>query len=252
MERIVTQSLDVFVVVHSEELIESCENEGRFADLPDYTYLFVGDGDVSLAEERANVIVARSLPDNIEASSSLLSFTAWYAIARNRLANAPNVAVLEYDVWLSRDFHDRTLDCLADGNRIVGFVPFPLSHPKYLHATHWLADALREVHGLDVAEMVGNHLGRGGVDEWTATSNAAMSTQTLERFVEWYRPVSRTFEHDPIGAHVHERTLPIFCMTNGLENLVLRDALRHEQRKSHSVLIRSDAEIERATGSARD
>jgi hypothetical protein len=233
------REIETFVSVHDQELVLSCEHEARFARLPHYRYLFVGPRDVSRLKKLDNVIVARELPNNIEAHVNLLSFTAWYAVAKNGLARAPWVTMLEYDVRLAPDFSRRTLSSLRFGRRVIGYVAFPLSHPMYLHATPWLIPALRTAHGIDVPQMVRKHLDAGGVDQWTATTNVSLLTSDLEAFVEWFTPASLVFRHDPLGAHVHERALPVFCILKGFENLLLPDVLEHEQKRSHGIRARS-------------
>lgn len=236
--------IDTFVIIHDQDLVIACEEEGRFSDLPDYKYIFVGSRDASRLELLDNVIVARDLQHNIEDYPNLVSFTGWFAVARNRLASAPWVALLEYDVRLTPDFVTETLTRLRTKPCLVGYVPFPLSHPMYLHATPWLIPGLQSAHSIDVARIIGDHLDAGGRDEWTATTNASMSTLALASFVDWFEPVSWIIRHDPIGAHVHERTLPIFCILNGLENSVLPDVLKHLQQRSHGIFARSWDEAE--------
>jgi len=227
--------LETFVIVHSDELVLACEAEGRFADLPSYRYLFVGHGDVSRLQH-LDVIVARDLPDNIEQHVHLLSFTGWYAVARNSLTDARWVALLEYDVSLAPDFFETTLDALQTGRRLVGYIPFPLTHHMYLGATPWLSPVLAKVHGIDVEQVIQHRLAAGGDDMWTATTNQALAGEDLRQFVDWFLPASVYFRHDPVGAHVHERTLPMFCETQGIENVLIPDVLEHRQQRSHGII----------------
>lgn len=227
--------IDTFVVIHSQEVLLDCEREGRFAHLPSYEYLFVGSGDVSQVTGFDNVVVARELPDNIEDYQNLLSFTGWYAVAKNNLTRARWVTLLEYDVRLNSDFSSKTLSLLRSGTRLVGYVPFPLSHPMYLHATPWLIHALRETYGIELAQLIGRHLDSGGLDQWNATTNASLSMTELKAFVDWFLPMTRLFRDDPMGAFVQERVLPVFCMLGGLENRLLPDVLNHRQVRSHGL-----------------
>ena len=231
--------IDVFVIVHDQDLLMAGEAEGRFAALPSYRYLFVGPREVSGLAHLTNVIVARDLPDNIERWPNLLSFTGWYAVAKNDLARAPFVTLLEYDVSLAPDFLAKTSALLRAQSCAVGYGSFPLSHPMYLHATPWLIPTLREAHNLDLPKLIREHLETGGADEWAATTNASLPVAELKKFVAWFLPVSRLLRHDPIGAHVHERALPIFCLTSELTNVILPGVLTHQQARSHGILARS-------------
>ena len=213
--------------------------------------MFVGGGGIDMLRGRSDVVVARLLTDNIEHYPTLLSFTGWYAVARNGLATSRFVSLIEYDVDIRAGFVAGTLESLRDRSRIVGYVPFPLSHPMYLHATPWLSSALASVYGIDVAQLVRRHLAAEGRDEWTATSNASMATSSLHAFVDWFLPLSEVFRHDPIGAHVHERTIKVFCLLNGLDNFLLPDVLVHRQRRAHGIFALSQEEAARLAKAAR-
>ncbi len=243
--------IETFVIVHDQDLLLACEQEGRFAGLSHFQYLFVGPREVSRLAGLSNVIVARELPDNIESSPNLLSFTGWYAVAKNGLTRKPWLTLLEYDVTLAPEFLPKTLEALRANRCILGYVPFPLSHPMYLHATPWLIPALQETHGLDLPKLLRAHLEAGGVDQWAATSNASLATSELTKFVDWFLPLSRVFQHDPLGAHVHERALPAYCFTMGLQNLVLPGVLQHRQARSHGIFARSWKEAEEQALSSR-
>lgn len=242
--------LEVFVVIHDERALLEHERLRTFTHLPRYRYLFVGMGSTEGLRGRDDVIVARSLPDNVEHHPLLLSFTAWYAIARNGLATTKRVALLEYDVTISADFAERTETALREGHRIVGYVPFPLSHPMYLHASPWLSRSLDTAYGIDLPLLIHNHLDNGGTDLWTATTNAAMRVDDLVAFVDWFLPLTPLFSNDPIGAHVHERTIPVFCLLNDIENLHLPDVLEHEQARSHGIFAVPQEEARRCAESA--
>jgi len=238
--------LQCFIVIHDKVLIQKCEREGRFNYLPNYNYLFVGGGDVSGLESADNVIIARNLPDNIEHFPNLLSFTGWYAVSRNSLARTPFVALLEYDIEITKEFAEKTLCTLKETRAIVGYVSFALSHPMYMHATPWLIPAVRKMHGIDLPDLVEKHLAAGKADQWTRSTNAAMSAEDLHAFVDWFLPMTPMFRDDPIGAHVHERTFPIFCMINEMCNHLISGVLEHTQNRSHNIfaLSREAAQLE--------
>jgi len=253
---LLSDALEVFVVVHDQDLLLECEQDGRFSGISRLRYIFVGPRPNDKLTGRRNIVIARDLADNIEAYPHLLSFTGWYAVARNDLAGTRYVALLEYDVALTTGFVSTTLAALRERRRIVGYVPFPLSHPMYLHATPWFIRALAEVYDIDVVAMMRDYLAAGGTDQWTATSNAAMAADDLRALVEWMLPLTRVYRHDPIGAHVHERTLKVFSLLRQIESLYLPDLLTHAQKRSHKIFALSQSEAgQRAmkTGpSARD
>ena len=57
----------------------------------------------------------------------------------------------------------------------------------------------------------------------------------LARFVDWFLPVTEVFRHDPMGSHVHERAIPVFCLLNQIEDRYVPGVLEHEQVASHGI-----------------
>jgi hypothetical protein len=227
--------LETFIVVHDEQLLLDHERQGRFASLRRYRYLFVGMRSTELIGDREDVVVVRRLPDNIEEHANLLSFTAWYAIARNDLAVTRHVAILEYDVTISDAFEGRTLAALSAGHAIVGYVPSRLTDPTFLYATPWLDQSIATAYGIDVYDVVRKHLVGGGADQWTGSTNHAMATKDLADFVEWFLPLTPIFRHDPSGAAVHERAISIYCLLQGIADTLVPGVLRHQMARSHGV-----------------
>lgn len=238
--------LQTFVIAHSQDLVLECERLRRFSHLPSYTYLFVGAADTSRLAAIDNVIVARDLPDNIEHHPHLLSFTGWYAIARNTLASSDWVSVLEYDVDLEPAYAQASMKELQSTPCIVGYLQARLTHPIYLQATPWLSRSLSEVYGIDLPKLLVAYLEGGGLDQWTTTSNASLATAQLSDFVDWFLPLTRVFRHDPLGAHVHERAVPVYCMVRGLANRCVPGVLSHQQRRSHGVKARAGRQVREA------
>ncbi len=51
--------------------------------------------------------------------------------------------------------------------------------------------------------------------------------------------------YDPVGAHVHERAVKVFCLLNGIEGLLLPDLLIHHQERSHQIIPNTREKAER-------
>jgi hypothetical protein len=238
--------IETFVIIHDQHLLLKYQQQGRFSSLRRLTYLFVGPRATDLLDDREDVIVARRLPDNIEQFPSLLSYTGWYSIARNKLAATRYVAVLEHDVTVSARFEDETLTALRGGHSIAGYLALGLTHPLYLQVTPWLARSLELAYGVDVRDMIRDHLRRGGTDQWTTSTNHAMRVDDLAGFVDWFLPVTEVFRHDPMGADVHERAIPVFCLLNRIEDRYLPGVLEHEQVASHGINRPPYESLERA------
>lgn len=228
------EKLEVFIVVHDQNIILDYEQNGKFKNLKLYRYVFVGSDETDKIDSNDKVIIARTLPDNIEEKKYLVSFTAWYALAKNNLINTEFICLLEYDVDLSDFFWEETLRAL-DKNVIVGYVPFLLNHILFLDGTPYLSRSLINVYGIDPVNLVYTYIQTTNDNLWASTTNMAMSTENFRKFVEWFIPLIREFDDDPISAHVHERAVKIFCILFNLGVRYLPHVLKHWQKKSHKI-----------------
>jgi hypothetical protein len=87
-----------FIFVHDQQIVLDYLAAGKFSDLPDVKYCFLGMRPTDRIEHLPNVIIARNLPDNIEHFPNLVAWTGWYALVRNDLITTHYVNLFEYDV----------------------------------------------------------------------------------------------------------------------------------------------------------
>jgi hypothetical protein len=87
-----------FIFVHDQQIVLDYIAAGKFSDLPDVKYVFLGMRPTEQIEHLPNVIIARNLPDNIEHFPNLVAWTGWYALVRNNLIKTDLVNLFEYDV----------------------------------------------------------------------------------------------------------------------------------------------------------
>ena len=229
------EDLEVFIVCHDQNIIIKNESDKKFESLKRYRYLFVGKGSVNLIENNPKVVICRRLKDNIEDYKYLVSFTAWYALAKNDLIKTKYVSVLEYDVHLSSDFYDKNHGVLDRTNGIIGYVVYPLLGPLYLSATTWLQRSLKRIYDIDVESLVNSYVQETKKNAWTSSSNHTMPTDIFLEFVDWFIPMSELFKNEPLGAHVHERSIKVFSILKKYRNCYVPSVLIHEQDKSHKI-----------------
>jgi hypothetical protein len=93
-----------FIFVHDQQIVLDYIAAGKFHDLPDVKYCFLGMRPTDRIEDLPNVIIARNLPDNIEHYPNLVAWTGWYALVRNGLIKTDIVNLFEYDVNVVGDW----------------------------------------------------------------------------------------------------------------------------------------------------
>ena len=227
--------LEVFIVCHDQNIIVKNEVEKKFNNLKQYRYLFVGNGPIGLIENHPKVIICRNLPDNIEQYKYLVSFTAWYALAKNNLITTKYVSVIEYDVDLTEDFYEKNLGALNRTNGIIGYKIYTLISPIYFNATPWLKSSLSQVYNIDIEQFIMNFVMRTKKNSWSSSSNHTMPTEIFLKFVEWFIPLTEIFKNEKLGAHVHERVIKVFAILNEIGTYYIPNVLNHWQDKSHKI-----------------
>jgi hypothetical protein len=100
-----------FIFVHDQQIVLDYIAAGKFSDLPDVKYVFLGMRPTEQIEHLPNVIIARDLPDNIEHFPNLVAWTGWYALVRNDLIKTELVNLFEYDVNVVGDWVQPNESC---------------------------------------------------------------------------------------------------------------------------------------------
>lgn len=230
----IKQELTTFIVCHDQDIILKCEYEGKFKHI-NYKWIFVGNKDSSKISNLNNVYIARNLPFNIEDKKNLCSFTAWYAITKNKLCNTNYVAVLEYDCDISSDFQDKVIGHLRNMNNkgSLGFLNSLIDHPIYFNATPYFPSNVEKIYNINVRKIIDNYKYQNRY--WNSGSNNAMSLDYLNGFVDWAMPILTMNVDDPLIAHVHERLVRLYDIINNAESQVDQSILKHHQDISHGI-----------------
>lgn len=87
-----------FIFVHKQEIIEDYIRCGKFSQLPNVQFVFLGDKPVDRIKDRQDVIIAREQEKNIESERLMVAWTGWYAIWANGHVNARLINLFEYDI----------------------------------------------------------------------------------------------------------------------------------------------------------
>lgn len=260
--KLANHKMDVFIICHDQDILLNLEQDQVFSCLPRYTYLFVGDRPTDKIRHQKNVIICNQLKHNIEQYKNLVSFTAWYAVHKNKLSKNPYVALLEYDSLLSNDFYERTQESLTPTtfvgfNKTMLFSPefmdlvssgeqdllqvvkndpsFPVFNIYYHDAVPLVEELLKHVYNIDLREFLVKHFISTGDIFWYPVSNAALPIKVFNDFVKWYLPIALKSPELPLIAHVHERCLKVFSVLNQLPQLMVEGVLEHRQLKSHKI-----------------
>ena len=104
-------SVQTFIFVHDQKIIEDCDKIGKFSAMPNVKYVFLGYRDTDKVKERSDVIIARDQPVNIESKKNLVAWTGWYSVVKNGHASADIINLFEYDINMIGPWTQSTSSC---------------------------------------------------------------------------------------------------------------------------------------------
>lgn len=221
--------IDYFIICHDQEIIEEKISNNSFTGLPNFKFLFVGDKKISRNDE--NIIVCRNLPNNIESYPKLCSFTGWYAVSKNNLSTQKYSCLLEYDVEITKDFHESNLQSIKTGVEAYGYFREPINDPMFTRSTPWLDAFTIKTHGLDVKNFIDTNCAEH--EFWYCTSNFLIQNKTMDNFNDWFYDLA-VFKNDGLGSYMHERMINIYLILNKYKIEYISVVLKHLQLCSHS------------------
>jgi hypothetical protein len=225
-----------YVFVHDQQIILDYLRVGKFNQLNNVTYVFVGNGDISKIENLSNVIICKNQPINIEEYPKLTSFTGWYAIWKNKLYTEDFINLFEYDINLSDNFNEIINDATSSNTDIIGYIPFSPHNKNFLKHTPWsleLIDSINKNYNIDTMSEVGK---LPNTTICSMTSNHTFSKKSFEQYMEWIEPMIDDIKVSNLSGHIMERSISVFYFLNKIENVkILPNILEHFQFDSHKT-----------------
>lgn len=228
------KKISTFIFVHDQKIVEDYINHGKFNQLSDVKYVFVGNNDSSNIESNPNVIICNKLSINIENYPKLTSFTGWYALYKNNLYNPLNhLNLLEYDVNITDDFEKNVEENLDYD--VIGYIPFNVHDYQFIKDKRWsdvLISSIQKVYGIEVESFINSFEPDKGC---SMTSNHTFSGKAFEEYVKWIEPLIDEIKQSPLSGHQIERSISLFYLINNLKSKVCMHKLHHFQFDSHKT-----------------
>jgi hypothetical protein len=174
------------------------------------------------------IVTACQLPHHIEAEHQLLTFTAWYAIVKNKLWDEyESYCILEYDC-IVRDMPKFHHDLNARTEKVVCF--FTDRNNFFVDVNPTCFNAfLKSKHITTVFQR--DHL-------WGSSTNQCINKELLNEFVDWYFPYCLYFKvWDYYNySFYHERLFAVFLLQRGIPLTIFTDEkMVHEEVRSHCI-----------------
>lgn len=244
--------MQTFIFVHDESIVLNDIASGKFKELPDLQYVFLGARGVDRIRGLSNLIVCRELPIHLEAYPRLTSFSGWYALWKNKLISADYINLFEYDVDLAPDFLPVLEAEMQSEPSILGYVPLRVHNPLFIEDPAHIGNLLHSIqhhHGVDAAAMI-RRLDKEAV--CSRTSNHTFRRDVFEQYVEWMEPMIDDLKDTPMAGHHIERSISLFYLLEGIPEVRLRaDILQHAQADSHATYPHSRGQSRQRGGFSR-
>jgi len=231
--------IETFITVHDQEIVLTNEQSNKYSNLSKYSYVFVGNNNTSKIKNFENVIIANNYKDNIEHLNYFVDFTSWYLLIKNNLVESNFISLIQYDTDIVKTFEFNTITILnSNPNSILGYVPYPMSYCDFLTCNMGaepLNKSLNNVYGLNLYNIVDEHIKKTSDDLWPSSNNIATTKSILENFINWFEPILFDMGNFKYSGHSFERSIKIFSIINNITNIYLSDVLKHYQLDSHKT-----------------
>jgi len=229
---------ETFIFCHDQDLIIGFEENKKFKNLYNYTYVFLGIRPVDKISHLPNLIVARDLEYNREEYPLFTSYTGWYALWKNGLVKTKYLNLFEYDVVLNENIDQQHVKLYNNNVDLIGYVPFPMSNVHFIQYKEWtefIAPAIKEVHKTDIFNFFGRVLQQNPQSVWSSTSNTTFRADVFDEYMKWFEPLVPFIKDTKTCGHAHERSITFFTHLRKKQQVITNGLLKHLQLDSHKT-----------------
>ena len=231
--------ISTYIFVHNQDIILKNDKTGKFNNLPDKKYVFLGKKEIDKIDSRDDVIVARNLKHNIEQYPKFCSFTGWYALWKNNLIQSEYVHLFEYDIKIKDKFYSEVEKAIIQNPEFIGYVPLPVEF-SFINDGQYLCNIfnlIKKKYNTDAELLLKDICQNRKHLEWSSTSNSTFLTNTFNQYMEWFGGIMYEIGEDKMCGHAHERSISMFYMLFNKKIVITKYLITHYFLNSHSIAI---------------
>jgi len=222
-----------FVVCHDTvSLAHFVDNNKAFEN--EFTYIMCGKHhDKTAIERNKDILVPNLYKFNIEEYNTLLTFTAWYFLAKNNIITTDYVGIFEYDFVFRESLNNIKPHLSEFNNYLIAFetrVVDDLFINKVKDCLQ-LFKSKSEIDTVKLKEVIKS------IFIWFPTTNFIMPTKFLYKFVEIYELLLPELLSIPNHPHFHERAISIVAEYNKYTIKCFPTFGKHYQLNSHKISL---------------
>ena len=230
--------IETFIFVHDQDIILNYIDVGKFSELPNMKFVFVGNKPIDKIKDLDNVIICRNLPINIEKYPKFTSLTGWYALWKNNLIDSDYLNLFEYDLIISKEFTKELERVIESTPDFIGYIPRPINMFDYVSNYMWIKDiipSIKKHYSIDVFELIENIKKNNPSEVWSCTSNSTFSTVTFEEYMLWFEKLIDDLKNSDTCGHAHERSISFFYFIKNKNVKMIPNLITHFQLDSHKT-----------------
>lgn len=227
--------IESFIFIHDQDIILKYEENEKFSNLLNYTYVFVGNRPIDKLKDIKNIIYANSFEDNYENYPKMTAYSGWYILYKYNLISKKYVNLFEYDIVLSEDFNEKQIKHINDNYNIYGYKPFDVN-ACFLDNPIWsdgLTQYYSKKYGISLLNHIINLCKSKNINYWSTTSNVTFNTKFFKSYMENNLEIFEYLKnYDSVG-HNLERNLSVYYILNDINIEYILNSLTHYQLDSH-------------------
>ena len=235
--------IETFIFVHDQQIILDFKENNKFKEVENLKYVFVSNNPCDKIENMEDVIIAKKYDDNIEKyNRTLLAYTGWYLLWKNKLYNADYINLFEYDIILDPSFTSKLNEKLKSNPDVVGYMPLPTNHPLFLKVENNAGPLVRSITKNYFINPI-EEIEKFPVKNVSLTFNQTLKVSLFEEFMEWMAPIIEDVKEERMAGHFPERALPFYYTIKNYK-LEMLDVLQHFQMDTHDTQGKTKAFFE--------
>lgn len=230
--------IQTFIFIHDQDIVLKYVESGKFQNLPNIKFVFVGSKPINNIKHLDNLIVCRELPINIEKYPKFTSLTGWYALWKNNLIDSDYINLFEYDLIISENFVEKLKEGITTNPDFIGYIPRPIMMFDYVNNFMWIKDILPSIkkhYNLDIFDLIDGIKINNPSEVWSCTSNSTFSKETFNEYMVWFEKLIDDLKTSDTCGHAHERSISFFYFIYKKKVLMLPNLLTHLQMDSHKT-----------------
>lgn len=222
------ENIKTYVMCHNQDIILYFINNGKYNNIGEYKFLFLGYGDTDKIKDNNQVIICRDLPNNIEQNKNCLQYCAWYALFYNNLIDSQYIRFVDYDIDIIN--HNIHTDKKIKGT--IGFNFDFYFKEGFGDNTKFNQDIFNYC-GKDIDTLINEYTLKYGITKWFSSIDTIIHTDTLKEFMGWfYNYYVNNTNNFYFGMHF-ERFIMIYCMMVSIDCEISENETIHHQAMSH-------------------